>query len=113
MLIEANVKPVDIDILKPGMEANITLTAYSQRSTPPVAGKLVQVSADSIEDPQTGVSFYRVLVEIDAEELAQIDGVSLYPGMPASVQFVSGERTPMDYLLAPIEAGIRNSWLEE
>ncbi len=31
LLIEAKVKPVDIDILEPGMEAQITLTAYSTR----------------------------------------------------------------------------------
>lgn len=113
LVIEAHVKITDIDILEPGMPAQVTLTAYSQRKTPPVAGKLLQVSADRVDNPNTGEAFYKAFVEIDSTALAALKNVKLYPGMPASVQFVSGERTPMDYLLAPIEAGLRNSWLEE
>jgi HlyD family secretion protein/epimerase transport system membrane fusion protein len=113
LLIEAHIRPVDIDTIRPGMSAQITLTAYSQRKTPPLPGTLLQVSADRIEDPKTGEPHYQALVEIDADALSKLRNVDLYPGMPASVQLVSGKRTPMDYLLAPIEAGLRNSWLEE
>lgn len=113
LLVEARVKPVDIDILRPGMEARITLTAYSARKTPPVPGKLQQVSADRVSDPNTGEAYYRALVTIDPDALAALSEVALYPGMPASVQFVGGERTPMDYLLSPLQAGLRKGWLEE
>ncbi|MEZ5586106.1 MAG: HlyD family type I secretion periplasmic adaptor subunit [Sedimenticolaceae bacterium] len=113
LIVEARVQPIDIDALKPGMPAQITLTAYSQRKTPPVAGRLQQVSADRLDDPKTGESYYQAFVEIDKAALAELTDVSLYPGMPVSVQFISGERTPLDYLLSPIEAGLRNSWLEE
>lgn len=113
LIVEARVQPIDIDALTPGMPARITLTAYNQRKTPPVSGKLQQVSADRLEDPKSGEPYYQAFVEIDKAELAELTDVKLYPGMPASVQFISGERTPLDYLLAPIEAGLRNSWLEE
>jgi HlyD family type I secretion membrane fusion protein len=113
LLVEARVKPVDIDILKPGMEAQVQLTAYSSRSTPPLPGRLLQVSADRLTDSSTGDVYYQALVEIDAAELAKLQNVELYPGMPASVQLVAGERTPFDYLLSPIQAGLRKGWLED
>lgn len=112
LVIEARVAPIDIDVLKPGMDAQITLSAFSQRKTPPVPGRLRQVSADRI-DESSGDSYYEAMVDIDREALSALPGVELYPGMPAQVQFVGGERTPMDYLLAPLEAGLRKAWLEE
>jgi HlyD family type I secretion membrane fusion protein len=112
LVIEAHVAPIDIEVLKPGMAAQITLSAYNQRSTPPIPGSLIQVSADRI-DETNGESYYKAMVDIDREALAALPEVKLYPGMPAQVQFVGGERTPMDYLLAPIEAGLRKAWLEE
>jgi len=112
LIVEARVTPIDIDIVVPGMEARIQLTAYSMRKTSPLPGKVLQVSADRIEDPRTGEPFYLAKVEIDPAALQELEGAKLYPGMPASVQIVSGERTALDYLLAPIQAGLRETWLE-
>ena len=56
-----------------------------QRRAPTLDGQVVQVSADSLSDDDTATTFYKAAVEIDPAELARLDGVSLYPGMPAEV----------------------------
>lgn len=112
LIVLAQINPLDIDVVAPGLEAQVQLSAYSMRSTPPLPGRVLQVSADRMQDKTTGLAYYIARVEVDADALNRLEGVELYPGMPASVQIVTGTRTPMDYLLAPLQAGLRNAWLE-
>jgi HlyD family type I secretion membrane fusion protein len=113
LIVEARVNLVDIDVVKPGTEALVRLTAYSMRKIPPVPGQVIQVSADRLSDADQSVSYYLARVALQEEALSQLEGVHLYPGMPASVQIVTGERTALDYFLSPIEAGVSRAWLEE
>lgn len=113
LIIEARIKPTDIDIVTPGVEALIQLTAYNQRQTPQIPGQVINVSADRLEDPKTGDPYYLAMVEIDQKSLRDLSNVKLYPGMPATVQIVAGERTPLDYLLGPLESAVRRTWLEQ
>ncbi len=113
LIIEARINPTDIDIVNPGVEAQIQLTAYNQRQTPQLPGRVTNVSADRLEDPKTGDSYYLAMIEIDQDALKKLANVKLYPGMPASVQIIAGERTPLDYLLAPLESSVRRTWLEQ
>ena len=46
LVVEARIRPEDINHVRAGSEAEIRLTAYQQRTTPLVAGKVLYVSAD-------------------------------------------------------------------
>jgi HlyD family type I secretion membrane fusion protein len=118
LVIEAKVSPLDIDTVEPGLPAQVRLTAFKQRSTPTLEGRVVQVSADRLSDDspsdeQAATAFYKADVEIHSAKLARLDGISLYPGMPAEVLIQTGERTLADYLIAPVLDSFARAFREE
>jgi HlyD family type I secretion membrane fusion protein len=115
LIIEAQVSPLDIDTVEPGLPAQVRLIAFKQRRTPTLDGRVIQVSADRLSDEQaeTATTFYKADVEIDPAALAPLDGVSLYPGMPAEVLIRTRERTLADYLIAPVLDSFARAFREE
>lgn len=113
LLIEARVNPIDIDVVRPGLPAEISLTAYSRRATPIIYGELLHISADRFVDERTGAPYYKALVEADPDEMARLDGIELYPGMPADVMIKTGERTFLAYVIQPITDGFRRAFREQ
>lgn len=103
LIVEALVKPEDIEVLHVGQDTHVRLTAFSFRKTPPIEGKLTHISADRISDPNTGSSAYLARVSLDKTVLENLgEEVSLYPGMPAEVMILLDEQTPFDYLINPL-----------
>ncbi|MEZ8734129.1 MULTISPECIES: HlyD family type I secretion periplasmic adaptor subunit [Vibrio] len=102
LIVEALVKPEDIEALRIGLDTQVRLTAYSFRKTPPIRGKLVHISADRISDQATGSSAYLARVSLDKSELEALENISLYPGMPAEVMILLEQQTPLEYLLNPL-----------
>ncbi len=103
LLIEARIAPQDIDQARSHEEATIRLTAFNQRTTPTVNGKVIHVAADLTHDQQNNISYYIARIEIPDSEMKKIDGLKLVPGMPADVQIVTTARTALSYLTKPIE----------
>jgi HlyD family secretion protein len=113
LLIDARVAPIDIDVVHPGLLAQVHLSAFRSRNLPQIEGKVRSVSADSIRDEKTGMSYYLARVEVDRESLSGLGmDVQLVPGMPAEVLIVTGERTLTDYLLEPLRDVFRRSLRE-
>ncbi len=77
-----------------------------------LTGKLVYVSADRQQD-QKGVPFFLARAEIDGEALTGLKGVSLYPGMPAEVLIIGGERKAIDYFISPITRSLERAFRED
>ena len=77
-----------------------------------LTGRLVYVAADAQQD-QSGISFIVARAEIDRRELSKLKDVSLYPGMPAEVLIIGGERTAIDYFLSPITDSIHRALSEQ
>jgi HlyD family type I secretion membrane fusion protein len=113
LVIEAQVTPNDIDVVYAGLPAQVRLTAFKQRNTPMLDGKLTRVSADSFTDERSGPSYFLARVAIDAAELKKLDGRALYPGMGAEVMIKTGKRTTMDYILAPLTDSLRRAFRED
>lgn len=108
LVIEAQVKPQDIDLVHEGLKAEVLLTAFNRRTTPMMPGKVTRVSADSFAS-DVG-AYYLIRVEIDPEHVTDLQ---LYPGMPAEVYLLTGERTALSYILTPIETSLRRALREE
>lgn len=113
MMIEARVRPSDIDVVRAGLQATVRFTAYSQRTTPSITGTVTRVSADRLVDEQSGNAYYKARIEVNQDQVSQLKNVELYPGMPADVMIRTGQRTALDYILSPITDTLARSMREQ
>ncbi len=113
LVVEARVDPGDIDVVHPGLQARVRFTAFNQRNAVAIDGTVTSVSADSLVDERSGVSYYLARVEL-AESFGKKPGdLSLYPGMPAEVMIVTGAQTALDYFLRPITRSLNRAFRED
>jgi membrane fusion protein, type I secretion system len=110
LILEAQVGVEDISEVHPGMDADIHLTAYKQRITPVVHGRVLQVSADRLTDNRTGAPYYTAEIVVDEKDLAELPQVKLYPGMPANVMIQTVQRTAFDYLVGPLTMSFQRAF---
>ncbi len=107
LIVEAQVRPEEIDFVHSGQPAEVRLSALNQRTTPLVQGNVVYVSADKIQNQNARSPgqefFYLARVELDEASVKErIGKLKLSPGMPAEVYMKTGERTMWQYLTRPI-----------
>jgi HlyD family type I secretion membrane fusion protein len=112
LIIEARIRPEDINHVHDGSEADVRLTAYKQRTTPLVQGSVVYVSSDRMVDEQTKQPYYVVHVDVSAKSLSSAGNLTLQAGMPAEVYVRTDERTTFDYLTAPVTGYLRRAMRE-
>lgn len=112
LLVEAFIRPDDRDSVAPGLDAELRLTAFNQRTTPLVDGKVTYVSADKIEGKKENESYYLARITLDESSIAKLGHNRIEPGMPAEVFVKTGERTFFDYLMRPITDSMNRGALE-
>ena len=112
LIIESRVRPEDITYVKVGGDADVRLSAFKQRVTPTVTGKVVYVSADSLTDAKTGATYYVANVKLTPESLMEAGDLKLQAGMPAEVFVKTPARTPLQYMLDPISGFLQRSFRE-
>lgn len=111
LTVEARVSPGDIDVVHSGLAAQVRISAFKIAENPILAGRVRTVSADALSDERTGETFY--LAQIELDDLSPLPpGAELQPGMPAEVMIVTGEQTPLQYLLEPIRISLRRAMRE-
>lgn len=112
LVVQARIDPADIDVVEIGALASVRLTSFSQRTTQPIDGELLTVSADIVQ-PEQGAPYYEARVALDSESLAKQPELELVQGMPATVIISTGDQTLLEYLLAPLvrsfELGLREN----
>jgi HlyD family type I secretion membrane fusion protein len=99
--IAARIDTIDVDQVHPGQPVRLRFTAFDQRTTPEVEGRVARVSADAVTDEVTGVAYYEAVILPDARALASL-GLELVPGMPVEAYLRTTERTPLEYLIQPL-----------
>ncbi len=112
LLVEAYIRPQDVAFIKPDDEALVKLTAYDYALYGGLEGRVKLISPDTLQDNRRpselklnpDESFYRVIVETRQNDLADKDGKALpiIPGMIATVDIKTGEKTVFQYLVKPI-----------
>jgi HlyD family type I secretion membrane fusion protein len=117
LIIEARLRPQDIDSVKKGQHAMVRLTALNQRITPMVSGDVVYLSADTLADEkksqQVGpTDIYLVRIRLNREESMALPGFSPTPGMPAEVYIKTAERTFFQYIVRPIHDSMMRAFRE-
>ena len=114
MLVEAYVKPSDVAFLKVGQKTVVKLTAYDFNKYGGLDGVLEHLSPDTLRDerqkkPGNPVELeeglYRILVRVKETEGLR-NGLKLTPtpGMTATVEIRTGQKSVLEYLFRPLQS---------
>ncbi len=112
LIVEAYISPRDVGYVSVGMDAVVKLTAYDYAIYGGLTGKVILLSPSTIRDEKRasnlnlnqGEAYYRVRVRTDNNTLTDRNGkaLTILPGMGASVDIKTGEKTIFQYLIKPI-----------
>jgi adhesin transport system membrane fusion protein len=109
LLVEARINPKDIAFLYPEQEGIVKITAYDFAVYGGLKAKVKSISPDAVTDEE-GNSFYVVQMLTEENSLNRKGEVlPIIPGMVASVDILTGEKTVMEYLLKPFIKTLNNS----
>jgi len=112
LVIEARVNTADIEKLYVGQSTRVRLSAFDQGDVPEAEGRIVDISADSLEDERTGQFYYLAMVELDEEQPQEVADLDLVAGMPADLFVNTGERTAISYLAQPLSERLARTFIE-
>jgi HlyD family type I secretion membrane fusion protein len=112
IVVEARIRPQDINHVHEESSAEVRLSSFDARTTPLLPGKVVFVSPDRVTSPDTGESWFVATVEVDATALRDHTEIRLQPGMPAELYVKTPERTLFQYLTKPLTAFARHAMRE-
>lgn len=113
LMVEGQVRPLDIDNVYPGQTARLRFSAFSWRTTPQVEGTVERVSADAFRDEENGTSYYVARILVPEGEMKKLGDATIGAGMPVDIMFTGGERTAMEYLTDPITDILKKALVEE
>ncbi|MES2942112.1 MAG: HlyD family type I secretion periplasmic adaptor subunit [Pseudomonadota bacterium] len=106
LIVEAKLKPVDIAFIKVGLPVTVKFDAYDYSIFGAMHGYVSYISADTLsEDTRQGeLVYYRIQVRINEPEFkgSQALSIDIRPGLTASVEIRTGERSVLSYLTKPI-----------
>ena len=113
LLVEAYIRPNDVAFIRPGLPAVVKLTAYDYAIYGGLQGEVTLISPDTLSDEKHNASelklnmnnvYYRILVKTSGSHLVDKNGneMPIIPGMVATVDVKTGEKTVFQYLIKPI-----------
>jgi membrane fusion protein, adhesin transport system len=100
LAIEAKVQPNDRAEIWPGQKAVIKVSAYDFSVYGGLNAKVVDISADALQD-EKGQPYFRVRLEAAAKDFGP--GKPVTPGMLAEVDILTGRKTILESLLRPVK----------
>jgi HlyD family secretion protein len=101
LIVRVRIDTRSIDKVQVGQEAKMRFSAFDTSTTPEVTGQVTAVSADALEDKQSGARYYRADIAISDEARAKLVGLEIVPGMPVEAFIKTDERSPLAYLVKP------------
>ena len=118
VLVEARVRPSDIGFIQVGQAVEIKLSAYEYTVYGSLKGTVQSISPDALGDPDRAATpegtWYRAQIRAESGTLPQghraaadKDGktdraLQVLPGMTASVEIRTGQRSVLGFLLRPM-----------
>jgi HlyD family secretion protein len=113
LVAEAHLSPNDIDVVYPGLEAQVRLPAFKQRLVPFVSGRVIFVASDVTTDEKTKSDYYKMQILLDRDQLDHLPNVHLTPGMPVEAMVQLGERSFFHYITQPIRDSFHRAFSEQ
>ena len=113
LLVEAYIRPNDVAFISPGLPAVVKITAYDYAIYGGLDGEVTLISPDTLTDEKmnrgelklnNNAVYYRILVQTKDSVLTDRNGnpMPIIPGMIASVDIKTGEKTIFEYLTKPV-----------
>jgi HlyD family secretion protein len=102
IVVAARLNANDIDMVYPGLKAEVKLTPFKARVVPGLKGVVREVSPDATFDEEARQLYYKVKIEIAPGELKNLPDVKLTSGMPAEVFIDLGSNSLVQYFLQPL-----------
>ncbi|HET6396696.1 MAG TPA: HlyD family type I secretion periplasmic adaptor subunit [Pseudoxanthomonas sp.] len=105
LLVEARIAPRDVAFLRPGQRAQVKITAYDYHIYGGLEGKVAMISPDTLQDEvKRDQYYYRVYIRTERDHLVNEAGrtFAIFPGMIATVDIHTGNKTVMAYLMKPL-----------
>jgi membrane fusion protein, adhesin transport system len=104
LIVEARVKPADVAFVRKDLRANVKLAAYDYTVYGSLKGHVTYISPDTLQEElrRDEEPYYRVHIQIDEFPQGKRDKIEVIPGMTATVEIITGERTVAQYLLKPV-----------
>ncbi len=116
LIVESKVLPMDIALVRTGLETNIRFDPFDYTIFGGVEGEVVYVSADTLkENTSRGMEiYYRVHVATKTNPVITRTGrqIDILPGMTAQLDIKTGQRTLMKFLLKPLQRTVSESFGE-
>lgn len=113
LVVNARIRPTDVDEVALGSPASVMFSAFQRRYLKRIDGEVVHLSADAFQDKDTGASYFLADIKIDRDQLKEIaPDLVLAAGMPAEVFIKTTERTLADYLIQPIKRTFERAFRE-
>lgn len=110
--VEAQVSTTDIGHVHAGQEVEVTVHSYEPQRFGTVRGTVRQVSASTYLDAEQR-PYYRAEIELAHPYVGSEPGRSpLMAGMTADARIILGHKSVLDYLLAPVYAGLDAAFTE-
>lgn len=102
LIVEAKIRPSDIGFIRPGLNVTVKFAAYDFTVYGGLEASLEKISPDVVRD-ENGENFYMIRLRTDKSYLgSEEDPLPIIPGMPASVNILTGKKSVLEYLLKPV-----------
>lgn len=111
-VVEVRLSPTDIDQVGIGQKTSLAFSAFNQRTTPQVDGRIEWISADRSTDERTGASYYPARIAVSREQVTKL-GMPIRPGMPVEAYVATGERSLLSYVLKPLIDQFKRAFRED
>lgn len=112
LIVQAYISPKDVAFIRPGQTALVKVSAYDYAIYGGLDGTVILISPDTLQDDRRpselklnpDQAYYRILVETDKSHITDSKGnpLTITPGMTATVDIKTGEKTIFQYLIKPI-----------
>ena len=112
LVVEARIRPQDINNVHTEQKAEVRLSSLDARTTPLLEGKVTFVSPDRMSSPDGSESWFVANVEVDAAALRNHPQIRLQAGMPAELFVTTPERTLFQYFAKPLNAFVSRAMRE-
>ncbi len=102
LVIEARLNPIDRGYVEENQDAVVKINTYDFVRYGSLDGKVLHVAPDSTTTPE-GETYFRVIVQTEKTYLGDQEGTyAITPGMEATVDIHTGEKSVMEYLIKPV-----------
>ncbi len=114
LLVDAHIAPTDVDNVYPGLQTEVRFSAFKARLADVVLGEVLSISTDVVTpSDSTRPPYYLARIKIDDDLLSDEVRKGLTAGMPAGVVILTGERSVLQYITAPLADAFSKSLREE